>query len=61
MYHISIDEVLDLHRRIVETSGGSVGLRCRSGLESAVAQPRMTFDGHDLYPTVIEKSESSLC
>lgn len=60
MYYISIDEVLEIHRRIVETSGGSMGLRCRSGLESAVAQPRMTFDGHDLYPTVIEKA-AALC
>ena len=60
MYHISIDEVLELHRRIIETSGGSMGLRCRSGLESAVAQPRMTFGRHDLYPTIIEKA-AALC
>lgn len=60
MYHISIDEVLEPHRRIIETSGGSMGLLNRSGLESAVAQPRMTFGGQDLYPTVIEKA-AALC
>lgn len=60
MYHISIDEVLELHRRIIETSGGSMGLLNRSGLESAVVQPRMTFGGQDLYPTVIEKA-AALC
>ena len=60
MYHISIYKVLELHWRIVETSGCSMGLRCLSGLESAVAQPRMTFDGHDLYPTIIEKA-AALC
>lgn len=56
MYHISIDEVLELHRRIVKASGGSIGLLNRNGLESAVAQPRMTSGGHDLYPTIIEKA-----
>lgn len=60
MYHISIDEVLKLHRRNIGTSGSSVGLLNRSGLESAVAQPRMTFGGHDLYPTIIEKA-AALC
>lgn len=60
MYYISMDEVLILHRRIIETSGGSMGLLNRSGLESAVEQPRMTFDGQDLYPTVVEKA-AALC
>lgn len=60
MYHISICKVLELHWNIVEKSGCSMGLRCLSGLESAVAQPRMTFDGHDLYPTIIEKA-AALC
>ena len=60
MYYISIDEVLVLHRRIIETSGGSMGLLNRSALESAIVQPSMTFDGQDLYPTVIEKA-AALC
>ena len=60
MYYLSIDEVLFLHRRIIATSGGSMGLSNCSGLESAVAQPRMTFDGQDLYPTIREKA-AALC
>lgn len=60
MCHISIDEVLELHRRIVETSGGSMGVLNYSGLESAVEQPRMTAFGQDLYPTVVEKA-AALC
>lgn len=55
MYYVSLCEVLKLHRRI-----SSMGLLNRNGLESAVAQPRMTFDGHDLYPTIIEKA-AALC
>lgn len=27
-------------------------------LESAVAQPQMTFDGDELYPTIIEKASA---
>ena len=60
MYYLSQDEVLTLHRRIIETSGGSDGVRDYNGLESAIAQPRMTFDGQDLYPTVVEKA-AALC
>ena len=60
MYYISLDAVRAHHRHIIETSGGSEGLRDHSGLESAVAQPRMTFDGKDLYPTVEEKA-AALC
>lgn len=37
-------------------TGGSVGLRDRSLLESAIAGPRMTFGGEDLYPTLEEKA-----
>ena len=60
MCYISIDEVLELHSRIIETSDGSMGVLNRSELESAVAQPCMTFDGQDLYPTTIEKA-AALC
>jgi death on curing protein len=32
------------------------GLRDRGALESAVAQPQMTFGGGDLYPSLMEKA-----
>ena len=60
MDSLSRDAVLTLHRDIIETSGGSDGVRDYSGLESAIAQPRMTFGGQDLYPTVGEKA-AALC
>ena len=60
MRYISLSEVLELHRRIIEESGGSTGLRDLGGLESAIAQPHMTFGGRDLYPTLIEKA-AALC
>ena len=60
MRHLSLAEVLELHRMVVEQSGGSPGLRDFGGLESAVAQPRMTFGGSDLYPSLIHKA-AALC
>ena len=60
MRYLSLSEVIELHRRIMDQSGGASGLRDLGGLESAIAQPRMTFGGQDLYPTLIEKA-GALC
>ncbi|OCQ96110.1 death-on-curing protein [Nostoc sp. MBR 210] len=56
MRYLSLVEVLNLHRQIIEQSGGAIGVRDLGSLESAIAQPRMTFGGEDLYPTVIDKA-----
>ncbi len=53
---LSLAEVVELHRQVVHSSGGSHGIRDLGILESAVAQPRMSFDGQDLYPTLVEKA-----
>jgi death-on-curing protein len=53
---LSLAEVLELHRLLIDQAGGSPGLREPGALESAVAQPYMTFGGEDLYPTLIEKA-----
>lgn len=42
---ITLIEVLELHRRIIEQSGGALGIRDLGLLESAIAQPLMTFGG----------------
>jgi death-on-curing protein len=60
MRHLSLAEVLELHRMVIEQAGGSLGLRDLGALESAVAQPRMTFGGNDLYPSLIDKA-AALC
>jgi death-on-curing protein len=56
--YLTLSEVLELHRQIIGQSGGAMGLRNLGGLESAIAQPRMTFDGSDLYPTIAEKASA---
>jgi death-on-curing protein len=60
MRYLSFAEVVELHRRVIEASGGLHGLRDLGALESAVAQPRMSFGGEDLYPGVVEKA-AALC
>jgi death-on-curing protein len=47
MRYLSISEVLELHDRIISSSGGSHGIRDLNALESAVNQPRHTFDQKD--------------
>ncbi len=56
MRYLTLGEVIALHERIVALSGGSPGIRDLGLLQSAVAQPKATFDAHDLHPTVIEKA-----
>lgn len=54
--YLTLLEILEIHRRIIEQSGGALGIREIGLLESAIAQPQMTFDGIELYPNLLEKS-----
>ena len=60
MRFLSLAEVVELHRLILQQSGGSPGVRDLGALQSALAQPRMSFDNTELYPTM-EKKASALC
>lgn len=54
--YLTLIEVLSLHRQIIEQSGGALGVRDLGALQSALAQPRMTFGGEDLYATLVDKA-----
>jgi death-on-curing protein len=54
--YLSVEQVLALHKALVGRFGGSASLRDRSGLESALARPAMTFAGDDLYPDLAAKA-----
>jgi uncharacterized DUF497 family protein len=54
--HLTLSEVLELHRRVIGQSGGALGVLNLGGLESALAQPRMTFEGRELYPSIVDKA-----
>ena len=56
MIHLTLDEVIELHDDVIAQSGGTPGVRDPGALNPAVAQPRMTFGGEDLYPTLVEKA-----
>ena len=56
MRYLTLNDTLELHRRIIAQSGGAPGVLNLGAIESALAQPRMTFDGKDLYPTIIDKA-----
>jgi death-on-curing protein len=54
--HLTLGEILTLHERMRQGTGGASGVRDLGALESAVAQPRMTFGGEDLYPDLVTKA-----
>jgi len=60
MRYLTLGEVVELHRRVLQAGGGAPGIRDLGALDSAVAQPKAAFGGVDLYPTLVEKA-AALC
>ena len=58
MRYLTVSEVLEIYSRVMQQSGGLIGIRDLGTLESAIAQPRMTFGGAELYPTLAEKASA---
>jgi len=56
MRYLSLGEVVELHQRLLAQTGGAPGIRDVGLLESALAQPKATFDGTDLHPTLADKA-----
>ena len=56
MRYLTVGEVLEIHRELIALSGGSPGVRDLDGVESALAQPKATFDGAELNPSIAEKA-----
>ena len=56
MRYVTVAELVELYGRVMQQFGGAIGLRDLPALDSALAQPRMTFGGADLYPTPAEKA-----
>ena len=60
MRYLSLLEILEIHDNIIEVSGGAKGIRDMRALESAINQPRITFDQTDLFPDILTKA-AALC
>ena len=56
MIILTVDEIIDIHKKIVMATGGSSELRDRALLESAVYAAEATFDNEEIYPTIQEKA-----
>ena len=60
MRYLTLGEVVELHRVVIETTGGASGIRDLGALESALAQPRASFGGVDLHTSLTDKA-AALC
>jgi death-on-curing protein len=60
MRYLLLDEVIELHARVMSQSGGAPGVRDMNALDSALVQPQMSFGGKELHPTIAEKA-AALC
>ena len=49
------EQVIAIHSKVIEYSGGDTGLRDRDGLEAAIGAPIQTFFGADLFDGDIPK------
>ncbi len=56
MRYLSVTEILETYQRVMLQSDGLIGVRDFGALESAAAQPYVTFDGNELYPTIVDKA-----
>lgn len=60
MIRLTKNQILLLHKNLIQKFGGVVGIRDKNLFDSAVETPFQTFGGQDLYPTLIEKA-ARLC
>ena len=57
---ISVKEVENIHRILIDNFGGSHGIRDLGSLESALARPFQSFGNEELYPSPILKATALL-
>ena len=56
MKYLTREQVIKLHQALIETSGGSSGIRDEGMLDSALKTPLQTFDENELFPSVLDKA-----
>ena len=56
MRYLTAEQVLFIHARLVDETGGMHGVRDVALLKSAVERPRATFEGKDLYRDLFRKA-----
>ena len=56
IHHLSLEQILHIHGRMIEKYGGSPGIRDQGLLESAIMRPQTSAFGEDAYPTLSLKA-----
>ena len=56
MILLTVEEILSLHEKLIDKTGGSQGIRDMGLLESAVYSTETSFDDIEQYPSVEEKA-----
>lgn len=60
MITLSKEQVILLHDRLIEATGGRKGIRDENMLDSALSNPFQSFGGTELYPSIQSKA-AQLC
>lgn len=55
MNYLAAEDILVIHARIVDATGGLHGIRDLGRISSLVERPKMQFGGRELYPTLFNK------
>ncbi len=64
MEKLTLLQILFIHNRLIQETGGQAGIRDLGLLESSIARMEATFDGKDLYENIFLKTAAlmeSLC
>ena len=56
MILLTKDEIIQLHKKLIDKTGGSFGIRDESLLESAIYSAVSSFENNEAYPTIEEKA-----
>jgi death on curing protein len=56
MNYLTAEQILFLHARLINETGGSQGIRDINLLLSAAAKPQASFADQDLYPDIFSKA-----
>lgn len=58
MQYLTIEDIIIIHKKIINIFGGMEGLRDKAALESSVNQPFITMAGEELYPSLFDKASA---
>lgn len=57
---LEVEDVLEIHDLLIDQLGGTLGIRDRGLLESALAQPQASFSGKFLHTTISAQAAAYL-